>query len=158
MTISVRRLVATGALLLVGAAATARAQGIETVANVPFAFTAGDTKLPQDRYRITPIPGQPSVFMIRGERQGVVLMTRTDRLNDREPAPSLTFHRYNDQYFLSASATRGWKDPAPHAVACGKGIRRSPCGSEIDSSGRLELAEEVNGRSRAQDSSSNTRQ
>ena len=102
MTISVRRLVATGALLLVGAAATARAQGIETVASVPFAFTAGDTKLPQDQYRLSPIPGQPSVFMIRGERQGVVLMTRIDRLNDRAPAPSLTFHRYNDQYFLSA--------------------------------------------------------
>ena len=101
MTISVRRLVVTGALLLVGVAASVRAQGIETVSSVPFAFTAGDTQLPQDRYQISPIPGQNSVFMIRGERQGVVLMTRTDRLNDRAPAPSLTFHRYNDQYFLS---------------------------------------------------------
>ena len=69
MTISGRRLVVTGALLLVGVAASVRAQGIETVSSVPFAFTAGDTKLPQDRYRISPIPGQPSVFMIRGERQ-----------------------------------------------------------------------------------------
>ena len=100
MTISVRRLVATGALLLVGVAASARAQGIETVTNVPFAFTAGDTKLPQDRYRISPMPGQNNVFMVRGERHGVVLMSRIDRLNDREPAPSLTFHRYGDQYFL----------------------------------------------------------
>ena len=102
MTISVRRLVATGALLLVGVAASAGAQGIETVTKVPFAFTAGDTKLPQDRYRISPIPGQNSVFMIRGERHGVVLMSQTNRLNDREPAPSLTFHRYGDQYFLRA--------------------------------------------------------
>jgi hypothetical protein len=102
MTISVRRLVVTGTLLLVGVgvAASARAQGTETVTTIPFAFTAGDTKLPQDRYRISPIPGQNSVFMIRGERNGVVLMTRIDRLNDREPAPSLTFHRYGDQYFL----------------------------------------------------------
>ena len=46
------------------------------------------------------MPGQNGVFMIRGERHGVVLMSRTDRLNDREPAPSLTFHRYGDQYFL----------------------------------------------------------
>jgi len=100
MTISVRRLVVTAALLLVGVAASARAQGIETVTNVPFAFTAGDTKLPQDRYRISPMLGQNGVFMIRGERHGVVLMSRTDRQNDREPAPSLTFHRYGDQYFL----------------------------------------------------------
>ena len=100
MTISVRRLVVTGALLLVGVAASARAQGIETVTNVPFTFTAGDTKLPQDRYRISPMPGQNNVFMVRGERHGVVLMSRIDRLSDREPAPSLTFHRYGDQYFL----------------------------------------------------------
>ena len=100
MTISIRRLVATGALLLVGVTAVARAQGTETVTTVPFAFTAGETKLPQDRYRISPIPGQNSVFMIRGERHGVVLMSRIDRLNVREPAPSLTFHRYGEQYFL----------------------------------------------------------
>ena len=100
MTISVRRLVVTGALLLAGVAASARAQGVETVTTIPFAFTAGDTKLPQDRYRISPMPGQNSVFMIRGERNGVVLMTRIDRLNDRVPAPSLTFHRYGDHYFL----------------------------------------------------------
>jgi hypothetical protein len=100
MTISVRRLIVTGALLLAGVNATVRTQGTETVTNVPFGFTAGDTKLPQDRYRISPMPGQNSVFMIRGDRHGVVLMSRTDRLNAREPAPSLTFHRYGDQYFL----------------------------------------------------------
>ena len=100
MTISVQRLMVTASLLLVGMAASARAQGTETVTNVPFAFTAGDTNLPRDHYRIVPIPGQNGVFMIRGERSGAILMSRTDRLNDREPAPSLTFHRYGDQYFL----------------------------------------------------------
>ena len=100
MTISVRRLVVAGALLMMGAAALPRAQGIETVTKVPFAFTAGDTQLPQDRYVISPLPGQKSVFMLRGERNGVVLMSRIDRLSNRETAPSLTFHRYGDQYFL----------------------------------------------------------
>jgi hypothetical protein len=98
MTISVQRLVMTSALLLVGVAASARAQGIETVTNVPFAFTAGDTNLPRDTYRISPMKN--GVFMIRGERQSVMLMSQTDRRNDREPAPSLTFYRYGDQYFL----------------------------------------------------------
>ena len=100
MTISVQRLVVTAALLLVGVAAAARAQGIETVTDVPFGFTAGDTNLPRDQYRISPMPGQNGAFMIRGERHGVMLMSRTDRRNDREPAPKLTFHRYGDQYFL----------------------------------------------------------
>jgi hypothetical protein len=99
MTMSVQRLL-TAVLLLVGVAAPARAQGIETVTNVPFAFTAGDTTLPQDHYRISPMPGQNGVFMLRGLRHGVVLMSRTDRSSDRDPAPSLTFHRYGDQYFL----------------------------------------------------------
>jgi hypothetical protein len=99
MKTSVQRLV-TAALLLVGVAAPARAQGVETVTNVPFEFTAGDTNLPRDQYRITPMPGQTGALMIRGLRHGVVLMSRTDRSADREPAPSLTFHRYGDQYFL----------------------------------------------------------
>ena len=100
MTISIQRLVVTAGLLLVGVATSARAQGLERVTTVPFAFTAGATNLPRDSYRIVPVPGQNGVFMIRGERQGVVLMSRTERRNDREPAPQLTFHRYGDQYFL----------------------------------------------------------
>jgi hypothetical protein len=38
--------------------------------------------------------------MIRGARHGVVLMSQTHRRNDREPAPSLTFYKYGDKYFL----------------------------------------------------------
>jgi hypothetical protein len=101
MTISVQRLVVTVALLLVGVATSARAQEASaTVTNVPFAFTAGDTNLPQDRYRISQMPGLNGVLMIRGERHSMVLMSRTHSSNDREPAPSLTFYRYGDQYFL----------------------------------------------------------
>jgi hypothetical protein len=100
MTISVQRVVVTTALLLVGMAAAARAQTIETVTSVPFEFSAGDTNLPRDRYRIAPMPGQNNVLMIRGARHGVVLMSQTHRRNDREPAPSLTFYKYGDKYFL----------------------------------------------------------
>jgi len=102
MTISVQRQIAIVALLLVGVAANARAQTSETVTNVPFEFTAGDTSFPRDQYRISPIPGQNGVFMIRGAHlyHGAVLMSRTDRGSVREPAPSLTFNRYGDKYFL----------------------------------------------------------
>jgi len=126
MTISVPRLVVTVALLLVAAAAPARAQGIETVTSVPFAFTAGDSNLPRDQYRIVPMPGQNGAFIIRGERRGAVLMSRTDRLNAREPKPSLTFHRYGNRYFLrevqlgdgrvlTLPQTRAEADAAEHA-------------------------------------------
>lgn len=102
MAISVQRLVALAALLLAGAAADARAQTSETVTNVPFEFTAGSASLPRDQYRISPMPGQNGAFMIRGARvhHGAVLMSRTDRGTVRDPAPSLTFHRYGDTYFL----------------------------------------------------------
>ena len=85
MTISIQRLVVTAGLLLVGVATSARAQGIETVTDVPFAFTAGDTNLPRDHYRISPMPGQNGVFMIRGARHGVILMSR-DRSPERSRA------------------------------------------------------------------------
>jgi hypothetical protein len=128
MTISVHRLVVTAALLLVGVAASARAQGVETVTNIPFEFSAGDTNLPRDKYRITPMHGQNNVLMIRGSRSGVVLMSQTGRRNDREPAPSLTFHRYGDKYFLREvqlgdgrvvlfSQTRAEKEAAEYVAA-----------------------------------------
>jgi hypothetical protein len=100
MTNAARRLLSTAFLLLVASAPAAHAQGLETVTTVPFEFSAGNTNLPRDRYRISPMPGQPGVFLIRGMRQGVVLMSRVDRWNGRNPSPSLTFRRYGDAYFL----------------------------------------------------------
>ena len=101
MKISVQRLVVTAAVLLAGVATSARAQEIATVTNVPFAFSAGETNLPQDRYRLVPMPGRTDVLMLRGQRRSIILMSRIERRNDRNPAPSMTFHRYGDQYFLS---------------------------------------------------------
>jgi hypothetical protein len=126
MMISVQRLVMTAALLLVGVAASARAQGIDTVTNVPFAFTAGDTNLPQATYRISPM--KDGVIMIRGERHSVMLMSQSHQWNDREPAPKLTFYRYGDQYFLrevqlgngrilQLSQTRAEKQAAEYVAA-----------------------------------------
>lgn len=100
MTKAARRLLSTAFLLLVASAPAVHAQGLETVTTVPFEFSAGNTNLPRDRYRISPIPGQPGVFLIRGVRQGVVLMSRVDRWNGRDPTPRLTFRRYGDLYFL----------------------------------------------------------
>jgi hypothetical protein len=92
--------VVTATLLLLGVATSARAQAVATVTDVPFAFSVGDTNLPRDQYRVSRMPGQNGVFMIRGVRRGALLKSVTDRRNDREPAPSLTFSRYGDKYFL----------------------------------------------------------
>lgn len=128
MTSSVRLLGVTAGLLLLGMTASARAQGIATVTEVPFAFTVGDTNLPRDHYRISPMSGLNGAFIIRGERRGAMLLSSTDRSNDRRPAPSLTFYRYGDQYFLREvqlgdgrvlrlSETRAERQAAEHVAA-----------------------------------------
>jgi hypothetical protein len=98
---SAQRLLAAAVLSVVGGAALAHAQAtVDTLTTVPFEFSAGDTSLPRDQYRITPVSGQPGVFMLRGNREGIMVMSRVERRSDRNPAPSLTFFRYGDKYFL----------------------------------------------------------
>ena len=97
MTISVRRLVATGALLLVGAAATARAQGNRDGGEHPVCIHRGRHEASAGPIPHLTDPRTAQCVHDPGRAQGVVLMTRTHRLNDCEPAPSLTFHRYGDR-------------------------------------------------------------
>ena len=100
MTISIRRRVSAACLVLLSAAAAASAQTTDTVTNVPFRFTVGRTTLPRDRYTVSRMPGQNGAFLIRGERQGVVILSQPDAVADRDAQPSLIFYRYADQYFL----------------------------------------------------------
>ena len=101
MTKSAQRLLTAAVLSLVGGATLAQAQAVvDTVTTVPFEFSAGSTNLPRDQYRISPVPGQNGIFLLRGTREGIMVMSRIERRSDRNPAPSLTFFRYGDRYFL----------------------------------------------------------
>lgn len=92
--------VAVASLTLLCGTAAASAQTGETVSSVPFAFTAGTKTLPRDSYRISRLTGQNGAFLIRGERDGVVILSQPDVVTDRAAEPVLVFHRYGERYFL----------------------------------------------------------
>lgn len=85
-------------------AASARAQcgSIESTANIPFQFTAGQTALPAGQYRITCDAsgyGPGVVSLTNGSaRVKLVAVTVIGKAKERGV---LVFHRYGDRYFLA---------------------------------------------------------
>jgi hypothetical protein len=100
MTKSTKRLIVATVLTLGGAALAHAQGGVDTVTTVPFEFTAGNTNLPRDQYKISTVDGKPGIFLLRGNRQSIVVMSLVERESDRNPTPKLTFFRYGDRYFL----------------------------------------------------------
>jgi hypothetical protein len=80
--------------------APVQAQDTRLIARVPFAFVVGNTSLPRDTYRISQLNGHPEMLLVRGDWKGVFVRTGVERMNHAVETPSLTFHRYGDQYFL----------------------------------------------------------
>jgi hypothetical protein len=73
---------------------------VDLIARVPFEFAVGNASLPRDTYRLSRLTGHQDMLVVRSERKGVFVRTDVVRVRrDAEP-PSLTFHRYGDQYFL----------------------------------------------------------
>jgi hypothetical protein len=87
------------AAAVISAAAAVSAQDVDLVARVPFAFTVGNTTLPQDAYQLSRLNGHAGMLLVRSERKGVFVRTEEAR-PQRPGSPSLLFHRYGDQYFL----------------------------------------------------------
>lgn len=82
------------------AIAPVQAQDTRLVARVPFAFVVGNGSLPRDTYRISQLNGHPDMLLVRGDWKGVFVRTGVERMSRAVDTPSLTFHRYGDQYFL----------------------------------------------------------
>jgi len=78
------------------------------VANVPFPFIAGEKRLPPGEYRINPGP-TPGSVTIRSEEGKLqyFLLTQTSESARGATDSVLVFHRYGDQYFLSALRLKG---------------------------------------------------
>jgi hypothetical protein len=93
-------MLAVAALLVLGAAAGAAAQGSDTVTHVPFAFAVDSSMLPRDSYQVSRLPGHMDAFLIRGQHKGVVVLSQPEGPSDRDSSPRLVFHRYGNQYFL----------------------------------------------------------
>jgi hypothetical protein len=86
--------------MLIGTASVVSAQTFETIANVPFTFTAGAKSLPRGRYTLSTLPGHTDVVLIRSFDHGVIVLSRPEGPSRTDSTPRLVFDRYDDQYFL----------------------------------------------------------
>jgi len=85
-----------------GVSAMAQCANMNSTANIPFQFSAGETTLPAGQYSISCLnagSGLP-LILISGERSKVVMQT-TPRSGKAKEEGSLVFHRYGDRYFLA---------------------------------------------------------
>jgi hypothetical protein len=82
------------------------AQSVSTVADVPFGFVAGNAIMPAGQYRIDDATAGSLTVSLAGPDRCAQLLV-SNRYNARSSAdkPELIFHRYGDQYFLSAIRT-----------------------------------------------------
>ena len=93
-----------GLLALAFMAATQIAHAQEQViANVPFAFTAGNKTLPAGEYRVGNwIKGYGTLLIQRTDGSAATFAgSNTKESNTPQTQTKLVFHRYGDRYFLS---------------------------------------------------------
>lgn len=104
------------ALALLGTTQAVRAQE-PVLANIPFAFTAGDTTLPAGEYRVQKVNESSAALLIRCTEGSPAIMVTTlpAVTNGPQEKTKLIFHRYGDRYFLaqvwSAGSSRGRELP-----------------------------------------------
>lgn len=94
----------TGILVLAFLATTQAARAQEAlVANIPFAFTAGQTTLPAGEYRVQKASFDSPELLIRSAEGNGAIMVMTSAASASAPQAKskLIFHRYGDRYFLA---------------------------------------------------------
>src|SRR5258708_16888301 len=99
-----------GLLVLSSMAATQVARAQETmVADIPFAFTAGNATLPAGEYRVQKVDGNSAGLLIPCSDASAAAMVVTHAAQAKElPSQSkIIFKRYDNRYFLSPVLTAG---------------------------------------------------
>ena len=86
--------------VLLASVSPALAQYNMLMANVPFEFRLGETSLPPDLYRVSPVDGHTNVLLVRSFRRGIFVFGDRAESQDGNETPRLVFHRYGDEYFL----------------------------------------------------------
>jgi hypothetical protein len=76
------------------------AQTIAT-ATVPFDFTVGQTRMPAGTYQISPLAHGAIVVRDGKTAKSVASVFRWEDAGKGDSTPTLVFHRYGDEYFLS---------------------------------------------------------
>jgi len=127
-----------GLLVLSSMAATqvARAQQA-MVADIPFAFTAGNVTLPAGEYRVQKLDGNSAVLLIRCSDASAAAMVITNAAQAKElqSQSKLIFKRYDNRYFLSQVWTAG--------SIRGRQLPKSSQEKELAQSARLETKGEI---------------
>ena len=95
----------TGILALAFLATTQPARGQEAVlANIPFAFTAGEMTLPAGEYRVEKLQtgtGSPLVIQRTDYSATTIVMSNATETNKEQEHSKLVFRRYANRYFLA---------------------------------------------------------
>jgi hypothetical protein len=119
-------------MVLVGSlAASANAQSLSTdklIANIPFAFGAGNQTLPAGEYIIrcvNPASGQTVLQITSKDGRNRVMLHMTSKRRKTSETSQIVFHQYGDRYFFAQVWTSGERDglEAPKARAERKAIR-----------------------------------
>jgi predicted GNAT superfamily acetyltransferase len=100
----------TGILALAFLATTQVARAQDAVlANIPFAFTAGEMTLPAGEYKVQKLTNDASPLLIRStDGNGAsIVMTFAASANAPQAKSKLVFHRYDNRYFLTQVWTAG---------------------------------------------------
>lgn len=89
------------ALAFLAAAQFVRAQE-PVVANIPFAFVAGNTPLPAGEYRVQKVSDGSPALLIRCTAGGpaIMVVTRPASVNAPQQKSKLIFRRHANRYFL----------------------------------------------------------
>lgn len=94
-------LILVGTLTVSAQAQTAGAQKV--VANIPFAFNVGNTKLPAGKYSITVLnpSSDRKILQIRSTKGSSATVQTTAESGNISDDAKLVFHRYGDRYFFA---------------------------------------------------------
>ena len=77
----------------------AMAQGVALKADIPFAFTVGDTPLPAGEYTVSsPVYGL--IRIVNNQTHDTATVSTSRGNHDAGPNSRLLFNRYGDRYFL----------------------------------------------------------
>ncbi len=108
LNISLAITILVGVLAIGAQAQTLSAQKV--VANVPFAFNVGQTRLPAGKYTITVMnpASDRKILQIRNSngRESAMIQT-TGALGNANDDAKLVFHRYGDRYFFAQAQMAG---------------------------------------------------
>ena len=103
-------------------AQTSSAQKV--VANIPFAFHVGQTRLPPGKYTFTVVnpSSDRKILRIRNaDGRASAMIVTTSALRNATDDAKLVFHRYGDQYFFAQAQLGG--DPTSLAAIKSKAER-----------------------------------